>query len=94
LFLIFKEAVNNIVKHSNATHVTVKMTKEVNKLKLTIKDNGTKISASSDNLNGHGIENMKLRAKKMNGAILINTQNGFTLEVWFHFSVRKNYINM
>jgi len=94
LFLIFKEAINNIAKHSNATHVNVKMVKEKNKINLTIKDNGTKISTFKDNLNGHGIENMKLRAKKINGKILINTEDGFTLEIWFDFSVRKNYINM
>lgn len=85
IFLIFKEAITNIVKHSNATNVDVIITKEVNKLKLTIKDNGTNVPKCKDKLNGHGIENIKLRAKKIKGKIKIDTTNGFKLEIWFGY---------
>ena len=88
LFLIFKEAITNIVKHSNATIVAVTITKEKNKIKLTIHDNGSNIQENGDRLNGHGLKNMKLRAAKINGILNISTINGFMLEVWFDFLKR------
>ena len=88
LFLIFKEAITNIVKHSNATIVAVTITKEKNRLKLTIHDNGSNIQENEDKLNGHGIKNMKLRAAKINGDLKISAINGFMLELWFDFLKR------
>jgi len=88
LFLIFKEAITNIVKHSNATIVAVTITKEKNKIKLTIHDNGSNIQENGDRLNGHGLKNMKLRAEKINGILNISTINGFMLELWFDFLKR------
>lgn len=85
VFLIFKEAVTNIMKHSNATHVFVSITKEKNNLKLTIKDNGTKITNKSRTLNGNGIKNMKLRAEKIKGKIQFTYSKGFTVELLFNY---------
>lgn len=85
IFLIFKEAITNIMKHSNATHVDVSITKENNYLKLKIKDNGTIITKRNRNLNGNGIKNMKLRAKKIKGNISFNIENGFTVELLFNY---------
>jgi signal transduction histidine kinase len=86
LFLIFKEAITNIAKHSNATEVIVKVTSEKEKLKLTIQDNGKNVvDLKRDKLNGHGIKNMKLRAKKIKGELKISIDNGFKLELWFDF---------
>jgi len=84
VFLIFKEAITNIMKHSNATHVFVSITKEENNLRLTIKDNGTKITNECRTLNGNGIKNMKLRAKKINGEIQFIYNKGFTVELLFN----------
>ncbi|HEY9168223.1 MAG TPA: two-component regulator propeller domain-containing protein [Lutibacter sp.] len=83
IYLIFKEAVTNIVKHSNATHVNIAFTREENKIKLKINDNGTIVSKPNTNLSGYGIENMRMRAKKINGAVQISTTNGFTILLCF-----------
>ena len=76
------------MKHSNATIVAVTITKEKNRIKLTIHDNGSNIQENGDRLNGHGLKNMKLRAAKINGILNISTINGFMLEVWFDFLKR------
>ncbi len=83
IYLIFKEAVTNIVKHSNATHVNIAFTREENKIKLKINDNGTVVSKSTANLSGHGIKNIQMRAKKINGAVQISTTNGFSIVLSF-----------
>tara|TARA_R110001583_G_scaffold77623_1_gene211179 strand:+ start:9306 stop:10442 length:1137 start_codon:yes stop_codon:yes gene_type:complete len=85
VFLIFKEAITNIMKHSNATNVFVSVTKHKNNLKLTIKDNGTKITNEYKTLNGNGIKNMKLRAEKINGEIQFIYNEGFTVELLFNY---------
>ena len=89
LFLIFKEAITNIVKHSNATFVDVTITKEVGKLKLKIHDNGTVFKNEKHSLNGKGIKNMKLRADKMNSELKITINKGFIIELWFDYSIGK-----
>jgi len=85
VFLIFKEAITNITKHSNATHVDVSITKDKYNLKLIIKDNGTLISKSENTLNGNGIKNMKLRAEKIDAKFQIYNEDGFTIELLFDY---------
>lgn len=89
VFLIFKEAITNIMKHSNGTHVFVSITKNKNKLKLTIKDNGTKIPEECSTLNGNGIKNIKLRAKKINGMVQFVCNEGFKVELLFNYLDKK-----
>ncbi|PKP13612.1 MAG: hypothetical protein CVU08_04440 [Bacteroidetes bacterium HGW-Bacteroidetes-3] len=85
LLLIFKETITNIVKHSNATHVAVTFMREKNKIKLEIKDNGTKVIKTTTNLNGNGIKNIRMRAKKIKADLRINATNGFTVELLFDY---------
>jgi signal transduction histidine kinase len=89
LFLIFKEAVTNIVKHSNATNVDVTITKERRKLKLKIHDNGTNFKNEKNSLNGYGIKNMKSRADKIKGELKITVKDGFIIELWFDYLTQK-----
>ena len=85
VYLLFKEAITNVVKHSNATHVTIEIVKFDDTLKLTIKDNGTFTSKTSNRLNGNGIKNMRLRAEKINGNLQITALNGFCIELTFNY---------
>ena len=85
VFLIFKEAITNITKHSNATHVDVRITKDNYNLKLIVKDNGTLISKSENRLNGNGIKNMKSRAEKIKANLKISIDDGFTIELLFDY---------
>lgn len=80
VFLIYKEALNNIVKHSNATNVIIRLEDNDNSLKLYIKDNGV---GNNNNLHhsGSGLANMRLRAKKLNAQITINDESGYEIVV-------------
>ena len=62
LYLIFKEAVNNLAKHSKADHVTVCIQLIRRTLTMTISDNGTGfyMPAAPD---GNGLRNMHERAR-------------------------------
>lgn len=82
LFLIFKEAVNNIVKHSNASKVMVLLQLINGNLILRIKDNGS--SSKDCHKSGSGLNNMELRAKKINASISVNTINGYDIVIKKH----------
>jgi two-component system, NarL family, sensor histidine kinase UhpB len=80
LLLIFKEAINNIVKHAGATSVELLLDIESSKLYMHIKDNGTwKGSASSS---GTGTFSMKQRAAGLKGILAIHgSEEGTTVEL-------------
>ncbi len=77
LYLIFKEAVNNIAKYSNGNKVVITITAEKNYFELRIFDNGDK--GTKPKKSGHGLRNMHMRAQRMNGKVDIDTKNGFTI---------------
>jgi ligand-binding sensor domain-containing protein/signal transduction histidine kinase len=79
IYLIFKEAVHNVYKHSNATKVDIYLRKSGNSVELIVEDNGR--GMSSDHHHGHGLKNMKRRAKKINGELLISSQQGTKIQL-------------
>jgi ligand-binding sensor domain-containing protein len=78
-YLIFKEALNNIVKHSNATNVLINFTYNNKVLHLIIENNGT--PKGSVNKMGMGIRNMEMRATKMKAEISIEPKNSYKIEL-------------
>jgi hypothetical protein len=68
IFLIFKEAVNNIAKHSNASEVRISLSQTGGSLELTVTDNGS-TAPNSKHSTGLGLDNMQLRAKRIGGTV-------------------------
>ena len=77
IYLIFKEAVTNVIKHSNGNHVIIHFSEDKNNLHLSVQDNGSEKPYS--NSDGLGMSNMKMRAEKIGGTLSIKYENGFTL---------------
>ena len=87
LFLIFKEAMGNILKHAGATHVQVALSSSVSKnrvsvLKVSIADNGRGFNPSSHE-RGNGLRNMEMRAARFGGTVVIRSSSdrGTTVEI-------------
>ncbi|MCP9769065.1 hypothetical protein EGI22_14195 [Lacihabitans sp. LS3-19] len=81
VFLIFKEALTNILKHTNATHVDIKVIKDKRGFFLYIKDNGT--NKPVENKEGQGLGNMRLRAEKINANLKLEYIKGFAVTLSF-----------
>lgn len=80
LYLIFKEAVNNIAKHSDATKVTVRLAHKQNgEYDLVVKDNGS--GSRNARKSGQGMRNMKMRAQRIDADITFTNTEGFTVHV-------------
>lgn len=71
LTMIFKEAFSNILKHSEATWVDVKLEQKNKGIDIVIIDNGKGIDPSNHS-KGNGIKNMKTRTGRMNGYFNLN----------------------
>jgi signal transduction histidine kinase len=86
LYLFFKEAVTNIVKHSGATVVRIDIAKIGRRLHLRIYDNGRGFVVGEPgqfNPGGNGLQSLHLRASHLNGEILIESSpgNGTTIDL-------------
>lgn len=78
-YLIFKESIANVIKHSNATHVNIQFLKRGKKITLIIADNGTEVNDLSSD--GQGTSNIKMRTEQLNGSVSIDQENGYRVEV-------------
>ena len=80
LYLIFKEAVNNIAKHSNADKVKVVLKNQDGKFDLYVHDNGR--GTRGQRKSGQGLQNMKMRADRIDADIEFENETGFTVHVY------------
>ena len=70
MFLIFKEAVHNAVRHSGCTEVEVEIRVQNRHLLLRVTDNGRGFGAGAVT-DGHGVQSMRTRARDMGGDLEI-----------------------
>jgi len=75
LFLICKEAVNNIAKYANATQVTFSLQKEKGHVVLAIRDNGIGFDPKTM-VPGNGLLNMQVRAQALHGEVAVDSRPG------------------
>lgn len=72
IYLIMKEAINNLVKYSDCTEAEIKVSLAMNHLKILIHDNGKGFDKTQESL-GNGIHSMKKRAEEMKANLEIDT---------------------
>jgi ligand-binding sensor domain-containing protein/two-component sensor histidine kinase len=84
-YLIYKEAVNNVLKYAGCKNLSVSIGQKGNSIIMKIKDDGKGFDLkrtsegykSSDVFGGgNGLKNMQYRAKEMKGQLLIETTPG------------------
>jgi hypothetical protein len=80
VFLIFKEAVNNVARHSKCTEAQIEMRIEHRWLTVRVADNGPGFDSSQAS-EGQGLVSMRARAKELGGKLEIssNDETGTTV---------------
>ncbi len=68
IFLIFKECVNNIVRHSNATHARVLLRVAGDQLALVVEDDGQGFDIKKVG-QGNGLRNIRHRARLLQASV-------------------------
>ncbi|WP_462255334.1 sensor histidine kinase, partial [Ferruginibacter sp.] len=76
VFLVVKEALNNVLKHSKATEVNITLQRVPDGLKLFIQDNGVGIDFEKLRQFGNGLKNMKKRMDDIGILFSIENNNG------------------
>lgn len=74
LFLIIREAVNNIIKHARATELKLRITPSPSHLTIEITDNGTGFDPTTRK--GNGLTNMRTRTQELHGTLEIESTTG------------------
>ena len=72
LYFIYKESLNNIVRHAKATHVQIRIERKSNGILLSIADNGIGFDHNGTS-NGNGIGNISKRAVEMGAELKIHS---------------------
>lgn len=76
VFLVVKEALNNILKHAHATEVNINLVRVPDGLTLTIQDNGIGINLDELRQFSNGLKNMKKRMDDVAIEFTISNSNG------------------
>jgi two-component system sensor histidine kinase UhpB len=85
-FRVLQEAVTNIIRHSNATRVTVSLRQHEGDLLLLIRDNGggfevKKELAEAARGQSMGLLGMQERIRFLNGSLSIDSNPGYGVEI-------------
>jgi signal transduction histidine kinase len=90
LLMAVKEALNNIVRHAEATEVEFRMAVSDKKLEIEIADNG-KGFAGGDR-DGHGLKNLSARLAKLGGGCAVESRvgGGTTVKIYLPLPMPKS----
>ena len=83
LFYAYKEALNNVVRHSNATQVQVTLSTEGGHLLVRIADNGCGLKNADGGSAHHGLTGMRERLQQLGGRCEITGSDGHGTTVSF-----------
>lgn len=75
LFLTFKEVLHNLVRHSGATAVEIKVRESGRQVSISVRDNGCGFDLERNPHNG-GLKNAQLRLRSLHGELRIESQPG------------------
>ena len=88
IYLVFKEAVNNAVKHSGCTEVEAELKLKNHQYVLRVADNGKGFNQENAG-DGNGLANMKMRAESIGGALEIESIKGVGTTVVLNIPQKK-----
>jgi two-component sensor histidine kinase len=76
VYLLFKEMINNVVKHAQATHCNIRLECVAAALVLTVSDDGKGFDPHVWIDGRNGLHNMQARAEQVNGTLHISAAPG------------------
>ena len=85
LFLIVKEALNNVVRHAQAGEVRLQILITPAALDLLIADNGRGIERLPDDTLADGLRNMRQRAEELGAQFRIESAPGAGTKIFFRY---------
>ncbi len=90
VYLIFKESLNNIVRHSKAAEVSINFGIRENHLYLSVGDDGSGFEQTPER-EGNGLPNMKKRAQDLNGKLEIYSNKNEGAKIVLQVPLERNF---
>jgi two-component system, NarL family, sensor kinase len=88
LYRVLQECVNNVIKHSGASHLDIALIKDKDGISATIEDNGKGFDLQQlGEESGMGLKNMQARINYLNGSIDFDSSPGKGTLVAIHLPV-------
>jgi len=81
LYLIFKEGINNSIKHSKCKKISLEANLEKDELEIILRDDGVGIENENRSFS-NGLINMKNRSKILGGELVINSSGDGTIIIF------------
>lgn len=79
--MCLKEAVTNVVKHSQATSCRITFEQQPNEFVISIEDNGVGLAGGGEMQNGSGLRGIRERLEFVNGSLQIEGEKGTKLTI-------------
>jgi signal transduction histidine kinase len=76
IFLSCKEAMQNVLKHSQAAEVRVRLLQFPERLEIMVEDNGKGVIPRENPQFGNGLKNMERRMREIGGSFLLESKPG------------------
>jgi len=87
-FHAYKEALNNVIRHSHATEVQITMSATRGNLQIRIADNGCGLEVAADKGAHHGLAGMRERLLRLGGRCELTSNSGSGTTVTFIIPVQ------
>lgn len=93
IYLAFKEALNNVVRHSGAGHVAIHLQRAGTDLVLLVSDDGRGFDTAGHS-DGHGLRSLRERARKAGGVLDVRSAPGRGTAVTLRVPVGRTHLIM
>lgn len=79
VYMIVRESLNNAIKYAKATHIAVTFHTDDRRVLYVLQDNG--VGFDPTDKGGHGLQNMRERAKRIGADIRMESESGTTVRL-------------
>lgn len=92
VYAIIMEAMNNSLKHAQASRLSIHIHEDLKKVKIIVEDNGVGFDAALINQGGLGLKGMAERVERMNGMIDVSSKIGVGTRVIVDLDLENSQI--
>jgi signal transduction histidine kinase len=88
VFLVVKEALNNVARHADASEVGLELRLTNSTLCIAIRDNGHGFSPGKPRQRGNGLQNMAQRLQQLDGCLRVESAPGAGASITLELKLR------